>query len=54
MQLDNKYFIGRDSKGTFKWNEKELIYIKKEKIQKDEESPKTKNTKRSSGTSSKN
>lgn len=28
MDLGNGYFSGRDSKGIFHWNEKELIRIK--------------------------
>lgn len=27
MKLNSEFYIGRDSKGTFKWNEKQLIYI---------------------------
>jgi hypothetical protein len=32
MKHDSKYYIGRDSKGVFKWNEKELIYIEESEI----------------------
>ena len=46
MKYDNQYYIGRDSKGLFKWNEKELIYIEDIKSKKNE--TKT-TTKRSTG-----
>jgi len=43
MKHDSKYYIGRDSKGVFKWNEKELIYIEQPiKKQSNEKSPKFK------------
>lgn len=39
MKHDSKYYLGRDSKGIFKWNEKELIYIEEtNKKQKHEKS----------------
>lgn len=27
MKLDERYYLGKDSKGYFKWNEKEVIRI---------------------------
>ncbi|WP_155845019.1 hypothetical protein [Chryseobacterium daeguense] len=36
MKHDDKYYIGRDSKGLFKWNEKELIRIEEPKAKKNE------------------
>lgn len=42
MKLDDKFYIGRDSKGLFKWNEKEFIRIEDPKTQKNNEKSKSK------------
>lgn len=45
MKFNSEFYIGRDSKGTFKWNEKQLIYIEPTKTPTNANNSKNKNNK---------